>query len=95
MALTNSPLVNLLTGQPINWNQAIGVPLVNAGGGSGTSSTGNAVYNALTGTQANPIKSTSASAVQQNNNWFYQIAVGVIGVVLIILLYRRENTICI
>ena len=89
MALTNSPLVNLLTGQPITTTP--GFQLVNPGGGSGTSSSGNAVYNALTGTNTNPITSTSPTATPANNtalnfnNLFFQILVGIMGVVLIIL----------
>ena len=86
MGLLNSPLVNLLTGKPVNWGQTIGTPLVNPGGGSGSQSSGNAVYNALTGTQANPI--TSSSTTAESSGWsgiIMQVFVGIIGLGIIII----------
>ena len=87
MGLLNSPLVNLLTGKPINWNSAIGSPLVNPGGLSGRQSTGNTVYDALTNTNAQPIKSTSAT-VSNSSTWqsiAYQIFIGIVGLGIIIM----------
>ena len=86
MGLLNSPLVNILTGQPINWTQAIGTPLVNPGGASGSLSTGNTVYDALTGTKAQPITASSASA-QTNSltGYVYQALIAIAGIGIIII----------
>ena len=87
MGLLNSPLVNILTGQPINWTQAIGTPLVNPGGASGSTSTGNTVYDALTGTKAQPITASSATA-QTNSGltgYVYQALIAIAGIGIIII----------
>ncbi len=90
-----APISDLLSG---NWskfwqdfNNTAGEELVNPGGQSGSQSTGNTVYDAVTGTNAQPITASSASA--QNNNitnswigeWALRIFVFIIGIVLIIL----------
>ena len=83
MGLLNSPLANILTGQPINYGNALGMALVNPGGGSGSNSTGNAGYDAVTGTKAQPITASSASAETGNpsfiQTWFIQILIGLGG----------------
>lgn len=90
-----APIIDLLEGK---WDKfwkdfgnTTGEELVNPGGQSGSLSTGNTVYDKLTGTNAKPITSSSASA--QNNNivgsnlgaWALRIFIFIIGIVLIIL----------
>ena len=88
VGLLNSPLVNLLTGKPINLRQTIGTELVNPGGLSGNQSTGNTVYNALVGKQVNPIKQGSVTADTTAAGWqgiIMQVFVGIIGLGIIII----------
>ena len=87
VGLLNSPLINLLTGKPINLSQTIGTELVNPGGLSGNQSTGNTVYNALVNKQVNPIKQGSVTATT-NAGWqgiIMQVFIGLIGLGIIII----------
>ena len=89
VGLLNSPLVDLLTGKPINLSQTVGTELVNPGGLSGNQSTGNTVYNALVGKQVNPIKQGSVTATATTDaGWqgiIMQVFIGLIGLGIIII----------
>lgn len=88
MAIINNPfLAGLFPNSPLFNNNAPapGFQLVNPGGGSGANSTGNTLYDKLTGTNAQPIKASSPTAAKNSTSTlFVQIIVGVVGLILII-----------